>query len=275
MNKPSSLRLSGRNAMPAAIASAGERMRRALPSTAIVPPSIGSAPAIARASSVRPLPTRPARPTISPARICSEMSLSTPLRLQAGDLQDAPVRSSPAACRSAPPPRRHRTSRRRGSPRFPSPRARSARGAHCVAPSRCRRARAPRRGSGSRRRLSCRSRAECGSSGGASRSRRWSATRSARPSRSPAPRTRPRAGSRPSACRRCATRRPWRCPSSSKPHCEMSFAYCVRIRRRCTSPERRGSMPRKTFSITLICGTGESSCAIVAIPSMRASRGLA
>ena len=79
-NNPSSLRLSGRKAIPAAIASAGERMGRAVPSTAIVPPSIGSAPAIARASSLRPLPTRPARPTISPARICSEMSLSTPLR---------------------------------------------------------------------------------------------------------------------------------------------------------------------------------------------------
>ena len=65
------------------------------------------------------------------------------------------------------------------------------------------------------------------------------------------------------------------CPLSSKPHCEVSFSYCVRIWRRCTSPERRGSMPRKTFSITLICGTGASSCAIVAIPSIRASRGLA
>ena len=39
--------------MPAAIAFAGERMRRAVPSTTIVPPSIGSAPAIQIGSSTK------------------------------------------------------------------------------------------------------------------------------------------------------------------------------------------------------------------------------
>ena len=40
-------------------------------------------------------------------------------------------------------------------------------------------------------------------------------------------------------------------------------------------PARRGSMPRKTFCITLIAGASASSCAIVAIPSSRAARGVA
>ncbi len=63
--------------------------------------------------------------------------------------------------------------------------------------------------------------------------------------------------------------------SSSNPHWETSSWYCRRIRPHWTNPARRGSMPKKMFSITLMCGTGESSCEIVAIPSMRASRGLA
>ena len=49
-----------------AMASAGVRSRTGLPSTRIVPWSNGSAPKMARAISVRPAPTRPARPRISP-----------------------------------------------------------------------------------------------------------------------------------------------------------------------------------------------------------------
>ncbi len=250
-------------------------MRRSVPSTAIVPPSIGSAPAIARASSVRPLPTRPARPTISPARICSEMSLSTPLRCR----PDTSRTTGAVECCGF-----SKCSASAAAPNIPATRLSSV---SCAGRRRPDEAPAAQH----RHRVGevehlveevahvddrpARARAGRGSSGAASRSRRWSATRSARPSRSPARRTRPRAGSRPSACRRCATRRPWRSPSSSKPHWATSSSYCARIRRHCTSPARRGSMPKKTFSITLMCGTGESSCEIVAIPSMRASRGLA
>ena len=44
------------------------------PKTRISPPSSGSMPKAARASSVRPAPTRPPSPTISPARTLSEQS---------------------------------------------------------------------------------------------------------------------------------------------------------------------------------------------------------
>ena len=54
--------------MPARIASAGDVMRIAAPLTRIVPESAGVSPNSVRASSVRPLPTRPAMPRISPRR---------------------------------------------------------------------------------------------------------------------------------------------------------------------------------------------------------------
>ena len=105
-----------------------------------------------------------------------------------------------------------------------------------MAPSPCRRARAPRPGIGSRRRRPPRRHAGCGSSGVASWSRRWSRTRSARPSRS---RCASHATARRistfclSAMRKAPT---LACPLSSKPHCEVRFSYWVRICRRCTSP---------------------------------------
>ena len=60
--EPCSLRLSGSERDPGRSASPGERMRHSSPSSADRAAAIGSAPKIARASSVRPLPTRPARP---------------------------------------------------------------------------------------------------------------------------------------------------------------------------------------------------------------------
>ena len=64
---PCALRSSVMSAIPAAIALRGERTTTRLPSTAISPLVGTSAPAIARTISVRPAPTRPASPTISPA----------------------------------------------------------------------------------------------------------------------------------------------------------------------------------------------------------------
>ena len=54
--------------MPWAIASAGEPRRTGRPRSRISPVSAGVRPNSVRASSVRPAPTSPARPTISPAR---------------------------------------------------------------------------------------------------------------------------------------------------------------------------------------------------------------
>ena len=65
---PSTLRSSVMKPRPALIAWRGWRKVRAVPSISTVPLVIGSAPKIARATSVRPEPTSPARPTISPAR---------------------------------------------------------------------------------------------------------------------------------------------------------------------------------------------------------------
>ena len=54
------------------------QLREFTPPTRMVPESYGSAPAMARMISVRPAPTSPARPTISPARTVNEMSWKTP-----------------------------------------------------------------------------------------------------------------------------------------------------------------------------------------------------
>ena len=59
--------------MPRRMLDRGERAVSTRPSSSTVP-SHGSAPKMARAISVRPLPTRPASPTISPARTLKEMS---------------------------------------------------------------------------------------------------------------------------------------------------------------------------------------------------------
>ena len=66
---PASLRSSGSSAIPRAIAPRVSRRHRGSPSSSTVPAVERVARRrSARASSVRPLPTRPARPTISPAR---------------------------------------------------------------------------------------------------------------------------------------------------------------------------------------------------------------
>ena len=64
---PSALRSSGTMPMPRRMAAAGDHRRSARPSTRTVPASTGCAPNTAFAVSVRPEPSRPARPTTSPA----------------------------------------------------------------------------------------------------------------------------------------------------------------------------------------------------------------
>ena len=68
MKRPCSLRLSGSIAIPSRAACLGPFTRTGFPSNRNSPASKRSAPKIARATSVRPLPTSPASPTISPAR---------------------------------------------------------------------------------------------------------------------------------------------------------------------------------------------------------------
>ena len=74
---PSTLRSSVMKPRPARIAWRGWRNLLGLPSISTVPLSTGSAPKIARATSVRPEPTRPASPTISPARTSKLTSRSS------------------------------------------------------------------------------------------------------------------------------------------------------------------------------------------------------
>ncbi len=74
-------RSSGTYAIPIFTACAGESIAARRPCSQISPPSAGVSPNNTRASSVRPAPTRPANPTISPARMLSPISC-TPLFLQ-------------------------------------------------------------------------------------------------------------------------------------------------------------------------------------------------
>ncbi len=78
---PWRLRSSGTIAMPARIASSGERTLSGLPSSITVALLVpGYAPNTACMSSVRPAPTRPATPTISPRRTANDTSSTRFLR---------------------------------------------------------------------------------------------------------------------------------------------------------------------------------------------------
>ena len=64
--RPCAFRSSGTNPMPCRMASRGDCTSTAWPSISTSPASRASAPKIARTTSVRPAPTSPARPRISP-----------------------------------------------------------------------------------------------------------------------------------------------------------------------------------------------------------------
>ena len=74
-------RSSGTSAIPASIAAVGDADGSRLPSISTEPASRRSIPKIARATSVRPAPTRPARATISPLRTSNDTSVKTPSRV--------------------------------------------------------------------------------------------------------------------------------------------------------------------------------------------------
>ena len=74
-------RSSGTSPIPAAIAAVGDPGGSRLPSISTDPASQRSIPKIARATSVRPAPTRPARATISPLRTWNETSVKAPSRV--------------------------------------------------------------------------------------------------------------------------------------------------------------------------------------------------
>ena len=75
---PESLRSSGTIAIPAVIAAAGWLRLTCLPRTTTSPAVVCRAPKIASSSSVRPAPTSPARPTISPARTVNDTGSAAP-----------------------------------------------------------------------------------------------------------------------------------------------------------------------------------------------------
>ena len=77
---PSPLRSSEQKAIPDAMAARGVRSVSSRPPTRMVPESGRSAPKSRRASSVRPLPSRPARPTTSPARMVRSKGATEPRR---------------------------------------------------------------------------------------------------------------------------------------------------------------------------------------------------
>ncbi len=82
ITRPCIRRSSGTNATPARIAASGRPTASRTPSTSTWPASARSMPKIARATSLRPAPTRPASATISPARTSKLMSKNTPSRVR-------------------------------------------------------------------------------------------------------------------------------------------------------------------------------------------------
>src|SRR3954452_1156802 len=95
MTSPCWRRPSGTSPTPARIAARGEPGASGLPSPSTWPASGLSMPKIARATSLRPAPTSPARPTISPARTSKETSKNTPSRVSRSTLSTgAPICAS-------------------------------------------------------------------------------------------------------------------------------------------------------------------------------------
>ncbi len=80
MTRPCCRRSSGTRATPAAIAASGEELGSTWPRTVTRPADRRSMPKTARATSLRPAPTSPARATISPRRTEKLMSCRTPSR---------------------------------------------------------------------------------------------------------------------------------------------------------------------------------------------------
>src|SRR4051794_7765419 len=92
MTSPCWRRSSGTSPTPARIAARGEPGASGLPSTSTWPASGLSMPKIARATSLRPAPTSPARPTISPRRTSKLTSTNTPSRVRRSTLSSgAPI----------------------------------------------------------------------------------------------------------------------------------------------------------------------------------------
>src|SRR4051794_8524774 len=114
MTRPCWRRSSGTKATPAAIAAVGLPLGSRRPWTSTWPPSALSTPKIARATSLRPAPTRPASATISPARTSKETSVKTPSRVRRDtDSSGAPIAAAVlgnSASRSRPTMRRTRSS---------------------------------------------------------------------------------------------------------------------------------------------------------------------
>ena len=82
MTRPCWRRSSGTSPIPAAIAVEGDPGGRRLPSISTEPASQRSMPKIARATSVRPAPTKPASATISPLRTTKDTSVKSPSRVR-------------------------------------------------------------------------------------------------------------------------------------------------------------------------------------------------
>src|SRR4051812_2279298 len=114
ITRPWARRSSGTRARPAAIAVDGAPLTRLLPPTETCPASQRSMPNTARATSVRPAPTSPARPTISPCLTSKETSVKTPSRVSRLTVSaTSPARTSClgySSSRSRPTIRRTRSS---------------------------------------------------------------------------------------------------------------------------------------------------------------------
>ena len=265
-------RLRAASRCPARIASRGERIVSSLAVEARPSPlSRRSAPKIARATSVRPAPTRPASPTISPARTSNEMSSNdrpprepahreTTGRRRAG--RPCPGRSSPSGGPSIAVTTRRRGLRRsrRRADQAPVPQHRhrvrdrehlrqEVRDVHD------RRAR-PRAGRG-------RSRAGvCASSAGQRRRRLVHDDRALRRARAPA-------GSRPSAGPRCASVADGAVGGQVEPRpLVRARRSAARMRRRSTTTVRAARLVARGRRSRARCAAGTSviSCAIIVTP---------
>src|SRR4051794_28430501 len=96
MPSPCWRRSSGTSPMPAPIAALGDPFGSSRPPISTVPASRRSMPKIARATSLRPAPTSPARATISPRRTSKETSTKTPSRVNRETLSTvSPICASP------------------------------------------------------------------------------------------------------------------------------------------------------------------------------------
>ena len=270
---PASFRDSGMSASPVPRLRRGLRPKRSPVDSSTLPDSSLLAPKSASASSVRPAPTRPAMPRISPARRSNDTPLTPGADTSRTDMRTGASASS-RTCFSGNVAVSERPSIASTSEDSVSSAVEEVR------TSRPSRRTVTESASSSTSRRKCEMRRIVFPLRASERTISWSASVSFAASAAVGSSMTMSCASRESArrisnfCWSAVRSAPAGAPPGrSNPADAASSSYAWRSWRPRTKPVLRGSSPRRTFSATVSCGTTDGSCAIAATLCSSASRG--